>query len=72
MVDQIPKKKVHELSEHFKVYEIKYVHREQNFIVDLLSKLANTKRLGHTWTVIKETINAPIIEVDETNSLEIA
>lgn len=48
-----------------------YVPMEQNYRVYLLSKLTNTKRSGHNQTIIQETLVAPSIEAEKTNTLEV-
>lgn len=62
---------MHDLSECLKYSEITYVTKEHNFRDSLISKLAYTKREGHNHIVIQETLIAPIIEKDETSSLEL-
>lgn len=44
------------LYECFKAFGITYVPKEKKFMVNLLSKLANTKRIGYNHTVIQETL----------------
>nr|KYP68003.1 hypothetical protein KK1_021620 [Cajanus cajan] len=46
----------------FDEFTIKHVSREQNARADLLSKLANTKRLGQHQTIIQETLHSPSLD----------
>jgi len=39
--------------------------RESNTWAGLLSKLANTKKVGHLKTIIQETLQTPTIDVEE-------
>lgn len=48
-----------------------YVPREQNFMANLLFKLASTKRVRDKCITIQETITTSSIEADETNTLEV-
>lgn len=45
-------KKVHDLSERFKMFEIIHVPREQNFRVYVLLKLVSSKKAGFNCIVI--------------------
>lgn len=45
-------KKVHDLSERFKTFEVTHVPSKHNFQVDLLSMSASLKKLGFNRTVI--------------------
>nr|KYP62073.1 Transposon Ty3-I Gag-Pol polyprotein [Cajanus cajan] len=51
----------HQISS-FDEFTIKHVPREQNVRVDLLSKLASTKRPGQHRTIIQETLHSPSLE----------
>nr|KYP64356.1 Retrovirus-related Pol polyprotein from transposon 17.6 [Cajanus cajan] len=51
----------HQISS-FDEFTIKHVPREQNARVDLLSKLANTKRPGQHRTIIQETLHSPSLD----------
>ena len=42
-----------------------YIPRESNTKPDLLSKLANTKKVGHLKTIIQETLQTPTIDAEE-------
>ena len=42
-----------------------YIPRESNIRVDLLSKLASTKKAGHLKTIIQEMLQSPTIDADE-------
>lgn len=48
--------------EFFKKFEIDHVPREPNFRANLLSKLANSKKVRFHCTVIQETLAIPNIE----------
>jgi len=42
-----------------------YILRESNTRVELPSKLASTKKVGHLKTIIQETLQTLTIDVDE-------
>ena len=42
-----------------------YIPRESNTRVDLLSKLASTKKAGHLKTIIQEMLQTPTIDAEE-------
>lgn len=43
--------------------------KKQNSKVDLLPKLTITKKYGHNWIVIQETLAFPSFEIEETNNI---
>lgn len=64
--------KVHDLSEHFKTFEIMHVLREYNFHAKLLSKLDNYKKPGFDHISIQETLVILSIEEGDAKSIEIS
>nr|KYP74436.1 Uncharacterized protein Mb2253c family [Cajanus cajan] len=54
---------VSQLTSFFDDFQIEHIPRAQNERVDLLSKLASTKRPGQHKTIIQETIAAPSCQV---------
>lgn len=62
--------KIQSLSSRLSSFNIKHIPPEQNFIEDLLSKLATLKTMGFNGGVIQHTLVSPNIEVDEVYSLE--
>nr|KYP32059.1 Gypsy retrotransposon integrase-like protein 1 [Cajanus cajan] len=63
----------HQISS-FDEFTIKHVPREQNARVDLLSKLASTKRPGQHRTIIQETLHSPslgdkVVNVSDNENL---
>lgn len=65
-------KKVYELSNRFKAFDMTYVPRELNSRANLLSKLSSTKRSSYNQPVIQETLFIPSIKVDKSNALEVS
>nr|KYP41385.1 Retrovirus-related Pol polyprotein from transposon 297 family [Cajanus cajan] len=61
--------KVKLLSENFREFTLNHVPREQNSWVDLLSKLASTKKPGATRSVIQETLTQPSINTPQGSVL---
>ena len=55
--------KVKSLDKSFEFFYIEYILRAQNSRADLLSKLANTKKLGNNQLVIQEVLDSPIIDL---------
>ncbi|XP_020236671.1 uncharacterized protein LOC109816185 [Cajanus cajan] len=58
----------------FDEFAIQHVPREQNAQVDLLSKLASTKKLGQHRTIIQETLHSPsfddkVVNVSDSGDL---
>ena len=53
------------LIETFECFEMYYIHRESNTKAELLSKLANTKKVEHLKTIIQETLQTPTINTEE-------
>ena len=53
------------LIDNFKCFEMYYIPRESNTRVDLLSKLASTKKVGHLKTIIQETLQTTTLEAKE-------
>ena len=51
--------------DNFKSFEMYYILRESNTRVELPSKLASTKKVGHLKTIIQETLQTLTIDVDE-------
>jgi len=49
----------------FNYFEMYYILRESNTGVDLLSKLASTKKIEHLKTIIQETLQDPTIDTEE-------
>ena len=47
-----------------------YIPRDRNTKLDLLSKLANTKKIGHLKTIIQETLRTPTIDTREALARE--
>lgn len=64
--------KVHDLSEHFKTFEIMHVPREYNFHVKHLSKLDSSKKPGFNHISIQETLVILSIEEGEAKSIDIS
>ena len=58
--------KVKELIGEFEECTMKYIPREQNARVDLLSKLASTKIVVNNRSVIQEVVDEPSISVVPT------
>jgi len=56
---------VKSLIDNFKCFKMYYIPRESNTRVDLLSKLASTKKAEHLKTIIQETLQTPTIDVEE-------
>jgi hypothetical protein len=54
--------KVQKLGTQFEQFELIYIPRDQNSRVDLLLKLASTKKPGNNRTVIQDTITKPSAE----------
>jgi len=50
---------VYNLVEQFEEIKINCVPREENYRVDVLSKLANTKKTGQHRTHIQQTLSTP-------------
>ena len=53
------------LIDDFDCFEMYHIHRECNTRVNLLSKLAITKKTRHLKTIIQETLQAPTIDTKE-------
>ena len=53
------------LIDNFECFKISYIPRESNTWVDLLSKLANTKKVRHLKTIIQEMLQTPTIDAEE-------
>ena len=51
--------------DNFKSFEMYYILRESNTRVELPSKLARTKKVGHLKTIIQETLQTLNIDVEE-------
>jgi len=51
--------------DNFECFKMYYIPRESNNRVYLLSKLANTKKVGHLKTIIQETLQTLIIDAKE-------
>jgi len=49
------------LIDNIKCFKMYYIPRESNTRADLLSKLANTKKVGHLKTIIQEKLQTPTI-----------
>jgi len=47
-----------------------YIPRESNTRVDLLSKLASTKKVRHLKTIIQEMLQTPTIDAEEIMTRE--
>lgn len=62
--------KVNALISEFKEFIIEHISREENARVDLLSKLASTKKVGHHRTIIQETLSEPSIYEAEIMQIE--
>ena len=58
------------LIDNFKCFEMYYIPRESNTGADLLSKMADTKMVGHLKTIIQEMLQTPTIDVDEIMARE--
>ena len=61
---------VHQQSKGFNTFKIEYIPRVENEKSDLLSKLANMKRLGNNRTVIQEILDKPSIDKKEVINRE--
>ena len=53
------------LINNFECFEMYYISRESNTRADLLSKLANTKKIGHLKTIIQEMLQTPTIDAEK-------
>ena len=51
--------------DNFECFKIYYISRESNTRADLLSKMANTKKVGHLKTIIQEMLPTPTIDAEE-------
>lgn len=60
---------MYELENAFFFFEVTYVPREENFIVDILSKFANIEKLNQNKTTIQETLATPITKVIAINPI---
>ena len=58
------------LIDNFKCFKMYYIPRDRNTKLDLLSKLANTKKIGHLKTIIQETLRTPTIDTREALARE--
>jgi len=61
---------VKSLINNFECFIMYYIPRESNTKPDLLSKLANTKKVGHLKTIIQETLQTPTIDAEEIMAKE--
>lgn len=64
-------KRLCDLIERLKTFEIMYMPREHNFRADLLSKPPSMKRKEYNCIVIQETLVSQSIEVGDTNGIEV-
>ena len=53
------------LVDDFDCFKMYHIPREDNTTTDLLSKIASTKKTGHLKTIIHETLQAPMIDINE-------
>ena len=53
------------LIDNFECFKMYYIPRESNTRVDLLSKLASTKKIEHLKTIIQMTFQTPTIDTEE-------
>ena len=58
------------LIDNFQCFEMYYIPRESNTRVDLLSKLASTKKVRHLKTIIQEMLQTPTIDAEEIMTRE--
>ena len=56
--------------DNFECFEMYYISRESNTKVNLVSKLANTKKVEHLKTIIQETLQTPTIDAEEVMARE--
>lgn len=57
------------MSQTFEEFEVNHIPREENVIADLLVRLTSTKGSSLNKEVIQETLETPIIEVEEVMTL---